>query len=83
MEYSNDQRNEALRRLPVAVQDAVLSTGLFEAFRSIVAKHQLHIDQAGILSDELNNKFIKYGIDTDVNKEQSDHYLVWFEIKSE
>src|SRR3989344_1986818 len=36
-----------------------------------------------ILSDELNNKFIKYGIDTDVNKEQSDHYLVWFEIKSE
>ncbi len=34
-----------------------------------------------ILSNDLNKKFIRYDIDKDVNKEQSDHYLIWLELR--
>ncbi len=34
-----------------------------------------------ILSNDLNKKLIKYGIDKEIKKEESDHYLIWFEIQ--
>lgn len=34
-----------------------------------------------IVSDLLKTKIIRYGIEKDINKEQSDHYLVWTELK--
>lgn len=34
-----------------------------------------------ILNNNANKKFIRYGIDKQVTNEQSDHYLVWFEIE--
>lgn len=35
-----------------------------------------------IVSNQLKDKVIKHSIEKDIKKEQSDHYLVWVEIKS-
>ncbi|MBI2148363.1 hypothetical protein HYU23_01675 [Candidatus Woesearchaeota archaeon] len=35
-----------------------------------------------IVSDNLKSQITNYGIDKSINKEHSDHYLIWFEIKT-
>lgn len=34
-----------------------------------------------IISDRLKEKLVRHGIERDINKEQSDHYLIWIEFK--
>ncbi len=36
-----------------------------------------------ITSSLLKDKVVRYGIDKEVNKEQSDHYLIWVELRQE
>ena len=43
-----------------------------------VAKTDCAYDRI-IMNDDAYSEFLTYGIDTDVFKEQSDHYLVWYE----
>lgn len=47
-----------------------------------VAKTDCAYDRI-IMNDDAYNEFLDYGIDSDVFKEQSDHYLIWYEQKIE
>lgn len=53
MRYTKEQIDQRFKILPPSVQDAVLSVGVADSIKSIADKHQLHIDQTGLLNEEI------------------------------
>ncbi|MFQ5662033.1 MAG: hypothetical protein ACE5F2_02165 [Candidatus Paceibacteria bacterium] len=53
MRHSKEQINERFQRLPSVVQDIVLSSETEEVIKNISSKHSLHVDTAGLLSEEI------------------------------
>lgn len=52
--FSTQQRQAALRALPQRVQEAVLSQTVDDAFRNLLNRYKLRVDEADTLSDETN-----------------------------
>ncbi len=53
MEYTKKELYERFENLPDDVQEAFLSVDTYKTIKKIVDKFKLHIDQSGILSEEI------------------------------
>ncbi|MFQ5788444.1 MAG: hypothetical protein ACE5H1_10760, partial [Thermodesulfobacteriota bacterium] len=66
--YSLEQKLKRLNALPREIKNVVGSTELSESLKSITKKYNLHIDQAGILGDEINFTLLGFTKTTDFIK---------------
>lgn len=61
MRYSKDFLNEKYKQLPEVVKNAMGSVDRGNLIKSIAEKHQMHIDQAGLLLEEI--MYVTLGIE--------------------
>src|SRR3990167_7828126 len=54
MEFTREELEKKYRGLPEELRRALDSTEVYDALRTIVAKHGLHIDQSAVLEDEIS-----------------------------
>ena len=54
MEFTREELEKKYKGLPEELRKALDSTEVYDALRTIVAKHGLHIDQSAVLEDEIS-----------------------------